>query len=174
MTMNWMQKLDAWAAVVTTTGALAASLLAAPSNGEVLAPQAAVTAPEVMSRMCADRDALFQGRIAFIQAKLGVGAQQKDAFEQFVAAAKSAHAKLDICEQGPPPFNDPIAMRARFDEFFEKLHEAHGIVKAAADKLSLSLDPDQRRKLAEALLPAPGKGFGALMGLPPMGPPGAL
>lgn len=120
---------------------------------------------EMMKRMCEDKPAHFAGRMAFIMTKVGIRQEQRGAWDQFIASARTAEAAFDPCKDGPPPFNDPVAMRARMDQMHEKGSEAHRIMKAAADKLAAGLDPDQQRKLAEALLPPPGM-------RPPMMAPG--
>jgi hypothetical protein len=96
--------------------------------------------PDLMQLMCADRDALFAGHMTFIHTKVCIRPEQKAAWDQFVATANVALTGFDPCKEGPPPFNDPIAMRAKMDRMIEKGAELHKVMKAAADKLSAGLD----------------------------------
>lgn len=151
-----LTKMFAPPAIAAALAGLGVALSPIPASGQGFPGAMGGPPPDMLKRMCEDRPAHFAGRMAFIMTKVGKRQDQRGAWDQFISSARAAEAAFDPCKDGPPPFNDPVAMRARMDQMHEKGSEVHRIMKAAADKLATGLDPDQQRKLAEALLPPPG------------------
>ena len=116
--------------------------------------------PETMfKRTCDDLDAVFAARTAFIETKVAPTAAQKSEWDVFVAAlrtiAREAQSRCDAQETLRPPVDDPVAMLAFHDSLAAQHAEYRKIERAAANRLMQALTPEQKRKLAEALLPRP-------------------
>ena len=100
---------------------LAASLVltaTAPTMaGAQVAPQPGATPAQMMERMCADHDAHFAARMAFLEAKIGLEAAQRPAWEAFVGAMRAAEKPIrDMCQSPPPPSaDDPVAQLEALD-----------------------------------------------------------
>ena len=100
---------------------LAASLVltaTAPTMaGAQAAPQPGATPAQMMERMCADHDAHFAARMAFLEAKIGLEAAQRSAWEAFVGAMRAAEKPIrDMCQSPPPPSaDDPVAQLEALD-----------------------------------------------------------
>jgi hypothetical protein len=153
-------------AVTAAVGVLIVLAGAMPVNAQMPGGMGGLPSPEMMQRLCADHDARINGHMAFVESKVGIKPEQRAAWDQFVSTAKATLAGFDPYKEGPPPFNDPVAMRAKFDLMMEKGAEVHKLMKGAADQFAAVLDPEQQRKFAEAILPHP------MMGMPGMRPPG--
>lgn len=136
--------------LVTVFAALSSAAI--PVSGAAAQPFQGRPSPEMFRQMCADRPAAFEGRIAFLRAKLGIRPAQTAAWNQFLATANSVHAGADPCKEGPPPAGDARAVRTRLDAMLDKRDEARRAMKAASDRLSVALDAEQQQKLAEASL----------------------
>jgi len=108
---------------------------------------------EMIQRMCDDREARAIGRLAYMQAKIALKPEQRDEWEKFASATKMAVAAFNPCKDGPPAFDDPVALRAKFEQTIEGAYDMYKSIKGAADTFSKSLDADQKRRFAEAVLP---------------------
>lgn len=136
----------------------------------------------MMQRVCADQEALFAARMAFLEIKIAVRPEQRGEWEAFVAAMRAAEQPMrDLCASPPlpPKSDDPVALL----EARDRMVTAHAAVlqatHTAAARLKERLAADQQRRLAEALLSplgGPGPGLHLLgppgMGLPGLPPPG--
>ena len=153
---------------------LAASLVltaTAPTMaGAQVAPQPGATPAQMMERMCADHDAHFAARMAFLEAKIGLEAAQRPAWEAFVGAMRAAEKPIrDMCQSPPPPSaDDPVAQLEALDRREIARAQMQEGRRAAVARLRSALASDQQRRLAEVILrqgpwPRPG----------PPGPPGA-
>jgi hypothetical protein len=150
---------------------LAASLVltaTAPTMAGAQAPQPWATPAQMMERMCADHDAHFAARMAFIDAKIGLEAAQRPAWEAFVGAMRAAEKPIrDMC-QSPPSADDPVAQLEALDRREIARAQMQEGRRAAVARLRSALASDQQRRLAEVILrhgPRPRPG--------PPGPPGA-
>jgi len=126
---------------------------------------------EAESRMCADQEALFASRMAFIEAKIALKPEQRAEWDAYVAASREAEKPLrELCGTPPPTREGDVlaALEAR-DRMDIAREDAHKAMRNAAARLKAGLADEQRRRLAEALLAPPfatrGPGFG-----PPPGP----
>lgn len=129
--------------------------------------------PPQADRSCADQEAFFAARMAFLASKIEIKAEQRANWDAFVGAVRDAEKPMrELCGKEPPPLGgDALAAleaRDQRDELLENLHKA---MREAVARLKATLPADQQRRLAEALLAPPppmrGPGFG-----PPPSPVG--
>jgi hypothetical protein len=111
------------------------------------------SAPEMLERICADREARAAGHLAFISIKVGIKPDQTADWEAFTAASMAAVAAFNPCKAGPLPIDDPIAMRGRLEQVVEDAYVFFTSMRNAADTLNSGLDPQQQLRFAVALLP---------------------
>lgn len=144
------------------------SVAAAQAIADVPAPP-----PQAEARFCADQEALFAARMAFIEAKITLKPEQGAEWDAFVAASRDVEKPLrELCGT-PPPSRDGDAVAAlEARDRMDMAHEdARKGMRDAAAHLKAVLTAEQQRRLAEALLAPPvamrGPGFGSP---PPPGP----
>jgi hypothetical protein len=125
----------------------------------------------MIHRVCEDQEARFAARMAFFEVKLALKPEQRQAWQTFVSASREAESPVrNLCQSGalPPPPHDPVARLDLLDRRATMELEMHQAKRAALARLREALEPEQVRRLAEALLSAPGP---AGAGAPPMGGP---
>lgn len=115
--------------------------------------------PSMIERMCADQEALFAARMAFIETKIALKVEQRTDWEAFVTAARAAEQPLrELCANPPrpPKSDDPIAVLEARDHKASMHAAIRQATQDAVARLKAKLAADQRRSLAEALLSPPG------------------
>lgn len=149
----------------------------AAAQGDALPPPPA----DILQRMCADQEAEFAARMAFLQTKIGVKPEQRGEWDAFAEAAWAAEQPLrDLCANLPPPpkVDNPIAMLEARDRMTLARAAIVQATHAAVARLREKLTADQQRRLAEALLSRQGdfwlmhRDFGPTIGLRKLPPHG--
>ena len=117
--------------------------------------QGSLPPPNEQLGPCADQDAHFAARITFLQIKLALKPEQNSDWDAFVAAAWAAEKPLqDLCRNlsEVPSMHEPMVRLEAWDRATQGLSDHQRDMREAIARLKQALDPDQRRRFAQALL----------------------
>lgn len=155
-----MQALQSIKPIITRLAivftALALYVYAGLAIAQPAPPRDAPPGPDGMFRhACANGEAMFRARMAFIEAKLDLTAEQKPAFAAFVAESQAAGQPMrDLCRTGLPTRGGRTVDRLKAMQSVERtMAEVHQGLIAATEKLDAVLTGEQDKALAEAMLP---------------------
>ncbi|GAB4180428.1 MAG: hypothetical protein OHK0024_19070 [Thalassobaculales bacterium] len=138
--------------LAVATAGLSGLALAQPGR-----PQAG-PGPGPMAGICADGPARLAGHLAYVEAKLGITAAERPAFQDFASRATAAAAAIDaVCPSLAPPATPlPADERlARMARLHAAMSQALESLRVATADLLPALRPDQREILAAIVLPGP-------------------
>ena len=110
---------------------------------------------EMFKRFCADEHAIFQSRMAFIEAKLALRPEQYTAFSIFVEEARSAGQPLrNLCKEGLPKDEETVTDRiAALQKGERAMSQVRSGFAAAVTKFTAALTPEQDKELGRAIFP---------------------
>lgn len=102
-----------------------------------------------MTRMCDDIDARANGRLAYLETRLGITTQQRDAWNAFASASRAATAPIkQACAVPRPTGAVDLPQRMEIMERFMAARlEALRAIRPAVVTLQAALTDDQRTKL---------------------------
>lgn len=147
--------------------ALFASSFAVQAFSEPLPPAPGFPSPrEFHEAYCADQEALFKSKIAFVEVKLDLQLAQRSNWETFVSEARAAEEPLRaLCADNPPPSQQDVITSLETDQHrLEALLQTHRAMVGAVKKFISVLSAEQQRTLALAIRhpQPPLPGFGSL------------
>lgn len=109
----------------------------------------------MMQRVCAEMPARLAGRLAYSEVKLGINDQQKSAWQTFTQEAKAAmqpmqqHCNERAATARPATPPDAATQLAQREKGLTAMLETTKGLRQAVEKLSPSLNDEQKKQLAE-------------------------
>lgn len=109
----------------------------------------------MMQRVCAEMPARLAGRLGYAEVKLGITEQQKSAWQTFAQEAKAAMQPVQrLCTErtaAPRPATPPdaSAQLAEREKGLSAMLETTRGVRLAVEKLTPSLNDEQKKQLGE-------------------------
>lgn len=154
--MQWTTQEIARRPVLAASVALVlAGSAAAIVQAQGVGPVFGQPRPDMLERMCEDREARALGQLAYIHKKVGMKPEQEADWEEFSKKTLAAVTTFNPCKEGLLPLEDPIAMRDRMEQTIEQAYVFFTSMRNAADALDAGLDDEQKLRFAVAILPPP-------------------
>jgi hypothetical protein len=129
-------------------------LMRTPASADLPAGLAAPSPAALFQKFCADEEALFKAKVAFIESKLRLRPDQQPSWTTFVSEAAAAGQSIRVvCKQSQPGTEGDVVSDLDFHQrTLGAFLETHLGLTTAAKKLVGALTPEQQRVLADSIL----------------------